>query len=280
MLSEQSRRLLMTAVNWLILFSPERSFYCDRRKRLIKFRINFITLTLAEQQHENDAYIKNRLLQPFLKWLIRKGATAYIWKAETQNNGNIHFHITTNMYIHWRDVRTKWNELQQDHGFLNAYQEEYKSDDPNGTDVHSVRKHADLLNNVGNYFGKLDEWCHKKGTRIDKENLLHPSKMLESCYCSKKPFPVPKRQINGRKWSVSNNLTNVKCYIDDECLRGSEFEEVYDHFIDNTEHRTLVRDFADIHIYDENKLFTNLHPVILDKLSDLYNDFVVGSPKP
>jgi len=270
----------MNAVNWLTLFSPERKFYCDKRKRWIKFRINFITLTLSQQQTEDDDYYKRRLLQPFLKWLLRKGANAYIWKAETQNNGNIHFHITTNIYIHWSEVQSKWNQLQQDHGFLNEYQAEFGSDNPNSTDVHGVYKFEDLVNNIGSYFGKVDEWCHRKGTRIEKENILHPSKFLESCFCSNKAFPVPKRQIHGRKWAVSNNLTNIKCSIDDECFRGKEFDEVYNHFLDNTKHETLIRDFADIHIYDENKLFANIHPVILEKLSDSYHEFTITAPKP
>lgn len=278
-LSADSRRLLMTAVNWLILFSPERQFYCDQRKRFIKFRINFITLTLAAAQSEDDDYIKNRLLQPFLKWLIRKGASAYIWKAETQNNGNIHFHITTNIYVHWRDLRTKWNELQQDHGFLNSYQEQYGSNDPNSTDVHSVHKYADLVNNVGSYFGKVDEWCRRKGTKLPQDLLQHPSAWLDICDSNVEAFPVPKRQVHGRKWAVSNNLTGIKCFVDDEVLQGAEFDSIHSHFIQETEHRLLVRDFADIYVYDEQKLFSNLHPVLLDRLSDLYNEFVLGSPK-
>jgi len=178
------------------------------------------------------------------------------------------------------EIRTKWNQLQQDHGFLNSYQAEFKSNDPNSTDVHSVYKYADLINNIGSYFGKLDEWCHKKGTRIPKENINHPSKYLEESAAAHKSFPVPKRQVNGRKWSVSNNLTGIKCDIDDESLRGCEFEQVYDHFMSETPIKTLTRDYAEIYIYDENKLFKNIHPLILDRLSDQYNDFVVNAPKP
>lgn len=278
-LSSESRKVLMTAINWLVLFSPEQQFFCDKRKRWIKFRINFITLTLAGNQEMDDDYMKARLLQPFLKWIIRKGATAYIWKAETQNNGNIHFHITTNIYIHWRDIRDKWNELQRNHAMLNGYEELYGNDDPNSTDVHSVHKYADMVNNIGSYFGKIDEWCHRKGTRIQKENINHPSKWLSQCDQDKQKFPVPKRQVNGRKWAVSNNLVGIKCCVDDESLRATEFEEVYTHFLVTTPHKTLVRDFADIYIYNEQELFTNMHPVILDRLSGLYDKFVKSAPK-
>lgn len=251
-----------------------------KRKKIITFRINFITLTLAEQQSVNDEYIKNRLLQPFIKWLLRKGATAYLWKAETQNNGNIHFHIITNIYIPWRDIRTKWNSLQQDHGFLNNYQNEFGSYDPNGTDVHSVYKHVDLINNVGSYFGKLDEWCKRKGTKAKKEFTEHPSRWLTDCSDNNLKFPVPKRQVEGRKWAVSNNLTNVKCYIDDESLRSCEFEEVFNHFTTKTKYKYMKRDFADIYIYDEQQLFRDPHPLLIEKLSDLYNEFVTTAPKP
>jgi hypothetical protein len=280
MMSAESRKELMTAANWLILFSPEQRFFCDIRQRWITFRINFITLTLATTQSQDDEYLKNRLLKPFIQWLLRKGATAYIWKSETQNNGNIHFHITTNVYIHWSEIRSKWNALQEAHGFLNDYIAEYGDNNPNSTDVHSVRHYADLVNNIGNYFGKLDEWCHKKGTKIKAEMINHPSKWLSDCDESKQEFPVPKRQVNGRKWATSNNLVGIKCYIDDESLSYTEFEEVHTHFLTNTRHETMKRDWADIHIYNENNLFTNLHPIILDKLSNLYDNFVKAAPKP
>lgn len=274
-LSHESRKLLMCAVNWLILFSPVKKFYDDKRKRWLSFRINFITLTLACPQEVNDEYMKNRLLQPFLKWLIRKGATAYIWKSETQNNGNIHFHITTNHYIDKYEIRDKWNQLQDSHGFLNDYILEHGTDSPNSTDVHGVYKHADMINNIGSYFGKLDEWCHKKGERIKKDYINHPSKWFEACEKDGTKFPLPKRQVHGRKWAVSNNLTNIKCYVDDESFSGLEFESIFNHFMSNTEHETIERDFADIYIYDENKLFSNIHPILLDKLSDLYNTFCI-----
>ena len=56
--------------------------------------MKFITLTLSDVQAHTDDSIKEHMLQPFLYWLQRYYNCSYVWKAETQINGNIHFHIT------------------------------------------------------------------------------------------------------------------------------------------------------------------------------------------
>ena len=61
--------------------------------------------------------------------------TDYVWKAELQKNQNIHFHLTTNIFIHHATIRTLWNNCINRLGYISEYQshfsnmtfEEYKS---------------------------------------------------------------------------------------------------------------------------------------------------------
>lgn len=208
-ISRKSRQRITNSLNWMILFSPMQKTYCRIEKRFITFRINFITLTLSAAQMHTDQFIKEHMLAPFLKWMERQGAKQYVWKAETQNNGNIHFHITANQYLHWRIIRTKWNELQENHRYIEAYIGNGGSGDPNSTDVHAVKKDHQLVGYMLKYMAKVETWCHSKGRqKIYKSITDHFFSLGEN-----QNFPVPKRPVEGRLWAVSNALANINCFI-------------------------------------------------------------------
>jgi hypothetical protein len=46
---------------------------------------------------------------------------AYVWKAESQDNGNIHFHIVTNIFIDHKIIREAWNRIIEKFGYIEAY---------------------------------------------------------------------------------------------------------------------------------------------------------------
>ncbi|GAH42212.1 unnamed protein product, partial [marine sediment metagenome] len=48
----------------------------------------------------------------------------YLWKAEKQKNGRIHFHIITDKFIPWNELRNVWNKHQQTLGYVTGYRED------------------------------------------------------------------------------------------------------------------------------------------------------------
>jgi hypothetical protein len=162
-LSDKAVTRIRTALQWMILFAQTKSVYSKSTGKTFKFRINFITLTLSAKQVHPDQYILHKMLFPFIKWLERNHeVTAYVWRAEVQperlkNRGErcIHFHITLDKFIHWRSIRNKWNQLQLAHGYREV------ADDPNSTDVHSVKDTNAILGYMSKYFSKKvpDEAC-------------------------------------------------------------------------------------------------------------------------
>jgi hypothetical protein len=59
-----------------------------------------ITLTLPAKQKDTDEMVKLKILKPFIQSLIRYyHIQNWIWKAEKQINGNIHFHVVIDQYI-------------------------------------------------------------------------------------------------------------------------------------------------------------------------------------
>ncbi|MBA7716867.1 hypothetical protein ES703_125949 [subsurface metagenome] len=89
------------------------------------FKLNFITLDLSSDQVHTDQVIKRELLHQFLVEMRKKWhATLYLWKAEKQKNGRIHFHIITDKFIPWNELRNVWNRIQQKLGYVTAYRED------------------------------------------------------------------------------------------------------------------------------------------------------------
>lgn len=100
----------------------------------------FITLTLPSDQQHTDAEINRECLQPFLIQLRRDyGIENYFWRAEAQENGNVHYHLLTDRYIPRRYLQLAWNMRTEALGYLTRYFETSGSLTPPSTEVHRIR---------------------------------------------------------------------------------------------------------------------------------------------
>lgn len=175
-------RKIRHAIQWMILTSKPKRVYSKKSKKSFSFRLAFITLTLSEDQKHNDKFIKNRMLRPFLKWIERNGCKLWVWKAETQKNGRLHFHITVDGFIHWQSIRKKWNDIQFKNGYKRAFEGLHGA---NSTDVHSVRN----TKAIGSYIEKY---------MVKSQN--------------------DRRFVSGRLWGCSVALSRMKYRTEDSNL--------------------------------------------------------------
>lgn len=148
------RKNIGRAVDVLLQLSPERLLFNKINQSYYTYRIGFITLTVSDPVNRCNSEVIKKCLRPFLKWLNRKGAKTYIWKAELQQRGQIHYHVTINEFIHWQDIRNKWNSLQRKAGYLDEYAKREGHFNANSTDVHSVRKIKDIKAYLTKYLQK------------------------------------------------------------------------------------------------------------------------------
>lgn len=87
-----------------------------------KHFLTFVTLTLPSSQQHSDENIKRNILWPFIEIIKRYyGVQEYIWRAEKQQNGNIHFHILIDKYIRHDLIRFHWNFGLNKYGYIDAY---------------------------------------------------------------------------------------------------------------------------------------------------------------
>lgn len=87
-----------------------------------KHFLTFVTLTLPAEQQHTDEFIKRYIFWPWLEIIKRYyGVQEYVWRAEKQINGNIHFHILIDKFIKHDLVRFHWNYHLSKYSYISAY---------------------------------------------------------------------------------------------------------------------------------------------------------------
>jgi len=150
-------RRIRRAVDVLLQWSPPKTVWNPITMGPCTFRLTFLTLTLSctELVSHSEAYSKG--LGPFLDWLRRKGVDHYLWKAELQARGQIHYHITCNRFIRYDEVRNEWNRLQGKAGWLDQFRVKHRHSNPNSTDIHAVSRVQRLDLYLSKYIAKADK---------------------------------------------------------------------------------------------------------------------------
>lgn len=151
-----AKKRLTKAISLLVQSAPEKWIWNPVTKKTQHHKISFITLTLPDVAAAKDAKFTHKyLLQPMLRILRNKyKMDSYVWKAELQKNESIHYHITTELFMPWDQLRQHWNAILAKNGFLEAFQEKYGHDNPNSVDIHSVNKINDLEAYLVKYISK------------------------------------------------------------------------------------------------------------------------------
>ncbi len=102
--------------------------------------LTFVTLTLPSKQIHDDNEIKRKILIPFIQELRRThDVWNYFWRAESQKNGNIHFHLIIDSYIDAITLRGTWNKHVDKLDYVREFTRSHGHNDPNSTDIHKLR---------------------------------------------------------------------------------------------------------------------------------------------
>lgn len=217
-LSKASKKKILDSINSMYCLSKPRKVQYKKNKFIYNYRCSFITLTLPSPQEHSDKKIKKECLNQFLVELRKYYKIKnYVWKAELQNNGNIHFHIVVDKYVNYLALRWRWNRIVNKLGYVKKYSEKMSklslSDyailrkkkieeikeaygkgcrchwtNPNSVDVMSVRNDDDLAIYLAKYLTK-------KASKEDNNNDLSLKLRSESF---------------GNIWGRSSSLSKLK----------------------------------------------------------------------
>lgn len=142
---------LHTAIN-------HKHFCRSMRERLKCKPLSFITLTLSSKQQHSDKWIKRHMLGRLIVNLNRKNyAENYIWKAERQKNGNIHFHIITDSFIPHLLLRREWNAIQRENNYIECSGDSDRLRRTPSTEIKACRQTSQTAAYAAKYIGKNEE---------------------------------------------------------------------------------------------------------------------------
>ena len=226
-ISPTAKRKITRAIDYLIYLSKPKKLPPTVHGKDYKFRLNFITLTLSSKQIHTDQEIKAVLLNQFFIEMARKWkVSAYIWRAEKQENGNIHFHIITGNFIPWNELRNTWNRIQQKLGYITRYRENRECWHEHGF------KFQRTLANKWSYAKQLA--AYKKGCLTHWENPnstdVHSIKHVGNIKAYFVKYLTKNQEHNplaGRLWGCSINLSNIRGAECDMCsLVKAELDKI------------------------------------------------------
>lgn len=211
LLSAKAIARLKLAINTLVHTASYKTVYEKASGKSFRFKVNFVTLTLPSSQKHTDSEIVKLALSPFLEaWAKRSRGLLYVWKAEVQDNGNIHFHITTNTFIHYAKLRHRWNFYMEKLGYLQPEQ----LDLVNSTDVHSTKHIKKLASYLCAYVSKKDLYTRslKRYFVSYRKQLADTSKLVH--HLPKNYFNRLKRRLSCPLWGASKCLLKPTLQVD------------------------------------------------------------------
>jgi hypothetical protein len=245
LLSSKAIGKMKNAINWMLCSADNKKVFNKKLNSWFDFKVNFCTLTLPDTEKPIDnKQLQALLLNPLLTYLRKyKGLKNYVWKLEFQRNGKLHVHFVSDVFIHHKALRACWNRLLASNKFLLDFKKKFGHENPNSTDVHSIRK----IKNLAAYLAK---------------------------YMTKNSADLSK--IKGRIWGCNQELSQAnktKVFINRDdlhkhmpCLVESDLECKK---IESENPETKIKkSFGEIYFIKYNDWFTTMRGAIKDAFDD------------
>lgn len=235
-INQKSKSKIISAVNLLFDISSRQYFINKYTGKRNYFKINFITLTLSSSQMLiEDRIIKKECLEWWLSYARRKfNLKHYVWKAERQKNGNLHFHLTTNCFIDVDKLRESWNLAQNRIGFIDLFNLKHNHHNPNSTDIKIVNS----KNAIGSYIAKYI------GKELEKNN-----------------------KISGKVWDCSQSLKNVKKPTIE--INQSIEKEILE-VLKLNDHKIIIKEPITIYAFNNSKVKN----IIKGEIKNCYYEYI------
>lgn len=281
-LSKASKRKIFDSINSMYVISPPRKVTMKNGKELYNFRLNFITLTLPSSQKHSDVHIKSECLNQLLIELRKKYSVEnYVWKAELQQNQNIHFHLITDRYIDYQALRRRWNRIINKLGYVDAYRQ--KMSKLSLSDYHKLRNKSqtcDFKISAAAYAqGKKCGWQNPNSVDVQAVKSKKDLAVYLAKYIAKDINPdqmtdeeLERTKTFGRSWSRSYSLAQLQYKNKFQLSEITRLIEYFKERADVVKH--YVDDWCQVFYFnaaDLSKAFQKWHRLIIVENAKMYN---------
>jgi hypothetical protein len=210
-ISHKSNKKIKTAIDYLLLLTKNKKITHKYKGTDYQFKLSFITLTLSSVQVHSDNIIKKELLHQFLLEIQTKFKVKnYIWRAETQANGNIHFHIIADKFIPHSDIRNIWNRIQQKLGYVTRYRDNMKNVSYQQYKEMRLRFKTVKEETIKKAYreGKIKDWNNPNSTDVHMIKLINDLARYMAKYQTKNE--ENRRPVTGRLWGCNELLSECQ----------------------------------------------------------------------
>lgn len=231
--------------------------------------VSFCTFTITEAQKHSDTEIiktfvdfldhlkkvNNYVIDPVTKKQTREKALIldnYVWRAETQENGNIHFHLLADTFLNQHMLRRVWNNYLQNLGYKFGY---------GAANVNSLKrdKNNNKILNVERYLCKY----------MTKPPLRNVYKHLKPKDLAGVPdVDKYRRPIIGKFWGCSRRLTKLE-YPKFYNKRAKEVVNMMKNKMKEYKSDTLPS-YISVYVGDTRKVFSKLGYDVQRELKEHY----------
>ena len=241
-ISRIAKRKISRAIEYLIYMARSKTVRNPFNGKYFTFKVNFVTLSLASKQIHTDQVIKSNLLDQLLHEAKKRwNVDLYVWRAEKQKNGRIHFHILTDKFIPYNELRNVWNRIQGKLGYIAGYRKDRLEEHKHG--FHYEPKYAEYWHHKNKpkaykwdynkqlkayHVGNQTGWDNPNSVDVHSLEYIGNIKAYLTKYMSKNEeyteeqkrmfnnLPVEKQLeireeqfVSGQLWSSSGSLANL-----------------------------------------------------------------------
>ena len=215
--SSVTRKKIITACR-VMSYSSEVQTVRTTRGTYEKHLLMFITLSLPSEQKHEDTEITKIVLGDFLDRCRKLGFMSnYVWKAEKQKNGNIHYHLLTDSFVSFSLIRRLWYISLKKLGYMQAYHDKFSKMPFDEYRSQPFNKNVDLHKITARFArGVRNKWSEPPCVDTDKADSIEGVSFYISKYVGKQSDDN-ENFVKGRVWGCSQSVSNaVKVFKGDQ----------------------------------------------------------------
>jgi hypothetical protein len=254
-ISPAALKKISKAVSYLTYLVPKRRYFTTADAKRGSYFLTFVTLTLSSNQIHSDHEIKSRIMEPFLNEMRKVyKVNNYIWRAEKQENGNLHFHILADRFIWWNDLRNSWNYFQNRLGYVNRYRDNQKAWHREGFKFRpELAAKWDLKKQYSAYkAGLRTDWNSPNSTDIHSLRSISQVCAYVTKYITK---PGEDQIVSGRLWGCSQDLSGLTGSIE---FADGQISSEFDELMQQPDVRTYKSDYYSV-VYYSDEILRRIH---------------------
>jgi len=152
-----SKRIKQIMTNWILAIYCSQKIDIKYKKRKRRYLV-MATLTLPSKQIESDNQVKRKYLNNFITQLKNKHeGILYLWVAEKQKNGNIHFHVVLDRYVKKEWLQNCWNSVLATGNYITEFEIIHNHKHPPSTQIQGQKDMGSPASYLTKYITKSEK---------------------------------------------------------------------------------------------------------------------------